>query len=240
MTFEFSPISDNRALSERIISLISDAIIGGELRPGDRLPSERELAQQLRVSRTVVRDAVKTLAGRGLVRVKHGAGIFVAAPEDEPSALLSLRGAGLNDLFEIRKALEVKAAGWAAERHGPHHLQRLHEIVEDARRHADDLEVLSKRDAQFHCAVAEASRNLVLVRVMLMLLDLLEDARRETLSIPGRAELSIEDHERVIQAIEARDTEGARQAMLEHLNSVEESLMDSLESGTVDWGEDAG
>ena len=79
MSIRFDRIPDNRALSERITSQISDAIISGELKPGDRLPPERELAEQFGVSRTVVRDAIKMLSGRGILQVRRGAGI---APGD--------------------------------------------------------------------------------------------------------------------------------------------------------------
>jgi GntR family transcriptional repressor for pyruvate dehydrogenase complex len=228
----FKPVSDNRALSEKIISQISDVLISGALKPGDRLPPERDLAEQFGVSRTAIRDAVKTLSGRGILQVKRGAGIFVATSEEsvmgrlsELASALPLQGAELRDLFEVRKALEVKTAGWAAQRRSGHQVERLRRVVEDAYSHTEDFQVLSERDAQFHVAIAEASQNLVLVRVMLTLLDLLELARRESLSIPGRAKLSLKDHKRIVEAIEARKPEEARQAMLDHLASVESALM---------------
>jgi GntR family transcriptional repressor for pyruvate dehydrogenase complex len=232
----FEPIHDNRALSEKIITQISDALIAGELKPGDRLPPERELAEQFGVSRTVIRDAVKTLAGRGILHVKHGAGIFVATSEENAigrlgalSDILPLQGVHLRDLFEMRKVLEAEGAGWAAGRRNDYHLERLKGILEDAHRNSENLEVLSERDAQFHVAIAEASQNLVLVRVMLTLLDLLAASRRETLSIPGRARRSLEDHERILRGIYDQDPDEALHAMLDHLNSVERSLADLRE-----------
>jgi len=232
----FEPVHDNRALSEKIIAQISDALVAGELKPGDRLPPERELAEQFGVSRTVIRDAVKTLAGRGILHVKHGAGIFVTTSEENAigrlgalSDILPLQGVSLRDLFEIRKVLEAEGAEWAARRRNDYHLKRLRGILEDAYRNSENLEVLSERDAQFHVAIAEASQNLVLVRVMLTLLDLLAQSRRESLSIPGRAELSLKDHERIVEEIEAQRHEGARETMLEHLTSVESAVL--AESG---------
>ena len=228
----FEPVHDNRALSEKIIVQISDALIAGELKRGDRLPPERELAEQFGVSRTVIRDAVKTLAGRGILHVKHGAGIFVATSEENAirrlgalSDILPLQGVGLRDLFEIRKVLETEGADWAARRRNHYHLERLRGILKDAHRNSEDLEVLSDRDAQFHVAIAEASQNLVLVRVMLTLLDLLAQSRRESLSIPGRAKLSLKNHERILEEIEAHRSEEAREAMLEHLTSVESAIL---------------
>ena len=228
MSIVFEPVHDNRALSEKIIAQISDALVSGELKPGDRLPPERELAEQFGVSRTVIRDAVKTLAGRGILHVKHGAGIFVTTSEENAigrlgalSDILPLQGVSLRDLFEIRKVLEAEGAEWAARRRNDYHLKRLRGILEDAYRNSENIEVLSERDAQFHVAIAEASQNLVLVRVMLILLDLLAQSRRESLSIPGRAKLSLKDYERIVEEIEAQRHEGARETMLEHLTSVE-------------------
>ena len=236
----FEPIPDNRALSEKIISQISDAIIGGQLGAGDRLPPERELAGQFGVSRTVIRDAVKTLAGRGILQVRRGAGIFVATGEENIvfhlstlSSVLPAQGAGLRDLFDVRRVLEAQGAEWAARKRSDHHVERLRKILDDAYSHPEDSQVLSEKDAQFHVAIAEASRNLVLVRVMLTLLDLLATARRETLNIPGRARRSLEEHERVLEEIEARNPDGARWAMLGHLRSVETAIL-------PDAGEDNG
>ena len=224
-------VPESAALSERVIARISDAIVSGELTPGDRLPPERELAGQFGVSRTVVRDAIKTLSGRGILRVKRGAGNFVADPQEGapagPGAFaegLSLGGEGFGDLFEVRKVLEAQAAQWAARRRSDHHVGRLRGIVEEAYGHADDPDVLNETDARFHVAVAEASQNLVLVRVMFTLLDLLATIRRETLDIAGRARLSLDEHERIIEEIEARDPEAAREAMLAHLISVESAI----------------
>lgn len=196
------------------------------------MPPERELAEQFGVSRTVIRDAVKTLAGRGILHVKHGAGIFVATSEENMigrlgalSDILPVQGAGLRDLFEVRKVLEAEGAEWAARGRNAYHLERLRGILDDAYRHSDDPEVLSERDAQFHVAIAEASQNLVLVRVMLTLLDLLAQSRRESLSITGRAQLSLKDHERIVEAIEAQRPAEAREAMLRHLTSVESAIL---------------
>lgn len=221
----FKPIFEERSsMSERIISQIMDAIVKGEVKPGERLPTERDLASQFQVSRTVVRDAIKTLAGRNILHVKHGKGIFVAniQPMDiESFSQGNWQDAAVQDLFEIRKVLETEAAAWAANRHQPHHLERLEWIIQDAKLHSDQPEVLDERDAQFHMAVAEASCNLVIVKIMISLLDLLAKSRQGSYSIPGRSLKSLQDHELIIEAIKQQDSELARQRMLEHLEGVE-------------------
>ena len=231
MSLSFESVSDSQALSEKIVAQITDAIVKGELKPDDRMPTERDLAVQFNVSRTVIRDSVKILTGRGMLRVKHGSGIFVATAEEAApgalnaySSLLSVGGPTLRDLFEVRKVLETQSARWAATRAKKEHLKRLAEILDDAFGHANASEILNNRDAQFHVALAESSGNLVLVRTMLALLDLLAASRQETLSIPGRAQRSLEEHARILACVRERDAEGAQQAMLEHLDSVEHSL----------------
>ena len=235
----FNPVHDNEALSEKIISQITDAVVRGELKPADRLPPERDLAVQFAVSRTVVRDAIKTLAGRGLLQVRHGSGIFVATAEESMagcmeilSDTLVLQGTGLQDLFDVRKTLEVRAAELAAKLRTTNQLERLRAVVEDAQSQLDEPRALSERDAQFHVAIAEASQNLVLVRVMLTLLDLLTKSRLESLSIQGQAERALMDHERIIEAIEAKDPAEAKQAMLNHLNQVENAILSQRQDET--------
>lgn len=227
----FTPVHDNEALSEKIIFQITDAVVRGDLKPGDKLATERDLAEQFGVSRTVVRDAIKTLAGRGLLQVRHGSGIFVATAEesvagslDVLSNTLVLQDTGLRDLFDVRKTLEARSAELAAELRTTEHVERLRGLVKDATQHLDDPKVLSERDAQFHVAIAEASQNLVLVRVMLTMLDLLTKSRMESLGIPGQAKRALADHDRIIQAIESGKPSEARQAMLDHLNQVESAI----------------
>ncbi|MHB1628688.1 MAG: FadR/GntR family transcriptional regulator [Bacilli bacterium] len=223
----FEPISDNIALSEKIIFQITDAIVKGELKPGGRLPTERELAEEFKVSRTAIRDAIKVLYGRGLVDVKHGVGIFIADQSNklyDTAAAIVSAPSGLGELFEVRKVLESQAACWAAQRADASHLNRLRGIVAQAKEGASDLEFLSEKDGQFHVAVAEASNNLVLVRIMWTILGLLTSAREASLQIPGRPLESLSQHERIIQAITDRDADAAREAMLTHLDSVESSV----------------
>jgi len=221
------------ALSQKIVSRITDAIVRGELKPGDKLPSERELAAQFQVSRTAIRDAIKILSGRGVLRVRHGAGIFVeeSSCKIEDTLMLStlfseanLNSVHTRDLFEIRKTLETQAAEWAANRAEAVHLKRLRTILNEARKNKDDLSLLSEHDARFHVAIAEASQNLLLVKIMWGLLDALSESRKQSLKIPNRALVSLREHEFIVKAIEIHDPIQAREAMFNHLTSVESSI----------------
>jgi len=222
----FRPVSDNMALSQKIIAQISDAIAQGELHPGDRIPPERELAEQFGVSRTALRDAIKILSGGGVLEVRHGVGIFVStAPA--PSEDVAWRGANLTDLFEIRQVLETQAAAWAAERGSEEYVARLTSIIEDAKLHTDDLAILATRDAQFHMAMAEAGQNLLLVKVMWNLLDALAAGREASLAIPNRPLASLKEHEEIVAAITTQNVELARLCMRNHLQSVKQAIVTS-------------
>ncbi|RIV21979.1 FadR family transcriptional regulator [Alicyclobacillaceae bacterium I2511] len=222
----FEPISDNMALSQKIVSQISDAIISGRLNSGDRLPTERALAKEFQVSRTAIRDAIKILSGRGLLDVRHGVGIFVAHHSENGGEIVwNFTDEKLRDVFEIRKALETEAAYLAAIRRDDAHLSRLRDVLWNAKQHQDSLTVLNERDAQFHVAIAEASQNYLLVRVMWTLLDVLTDSRQASLNIPHRAQASLGEHEAIFDAIARQDPETARLAMLAHLESVERSVI---------------
>jgi GntR family transcriptional regulator, transcriptional repressor for pyruvate dehydrogenase complex len=233
----FEPISDNVALSKKIVAQITDAIVRGELRTGSRLPPERDLAVQFQVSRTAIRDAVKILSGKGVLMVKHGVGIFVAPGAKAASGATSsswvqawgVYDGNIRDLFEIRKTLETQAAYLAAERADEGNIHRLALILRDAQSHGGDLQVLNDRDAQFHVAIAEASQNLMLVQVMWTLLDVLAEGRQESLRIPNRPQASLEEHEEIYQAIAMHHADRAKAAMFNHLGSVEEAIVNRKE-----------
>lgn len=125
-TFGF--VSDRIPIGQKLAAQISEEIAKGKFKPGDRLPTERELALQLGVSRTVIRDAIKLLAGQGILKVTHGSGIYVANEDRVTSQianLLTIRQGSLRELFEVRKLIEVEAAGWAAERSQPQNLEKI-------------------------------------------------------------------------------------------------------------------
>lgn len=223
----FKPVHDSRSHSDKIIEQIVDALLRGDLKPGDRMPTERDLAARFSVSRTAVRDAVKILAGRGVVDVRHGSGIYIAA--DEATVLerldqVNLHDALLTDLFVVRKVLETKIASLAADRRTERQVQRLRDNIAEARSQAHDVAAVSQLDAEFHLTLARASRNLVFIKLMLTVLDLLSRSREQTLSVEGRIARSLAEHEHIVAAVADMQSERAGTAMLEHLDSVEASI----------------
>jgi GntR family transcriptional repressor for pyruvate dehydrogenase complex len=227
----FQRIGRTDTLRHEVTEYIKKLIEEGKIKPGDRLPTEREMAEQFGVSRTVVRDAVKTLTGIGILEVKHGVGIFAATPDSrfiarQLSGLVSNENDTIKNLFEVRMLLETAAAGWAAERHTEEDLELLLQNIQshEASVNVNSINSLGEQDRKFHVLVAKSTRNPVIIRLMKSILDLLEVSNRKTLTIEGRAQQSVEEHKDIFRAIEKRNVDEAQNAMKKHLYSVIDSL----------------
>jgi GntR family transcriptional repressor for pyruvate dehydrogenase complex len=231
------PVGPGGHLYQRIVAQIERLIESNRLRPGDRLPPERELAALLRVSRPSLREAVKTLEAQGRLAVRHGQGVFVREPDlgaDEFRAALASREVGLRELFAMREVLEVPAAGWAAESAGERDLSELAEALQAldraARASPPDYERCRQLDSAFHMRIAEAAGNRFLAQTMEVLQEMLAQSMETTLSIPGRLARSRRDHAAIYQAIVSGDSGAARQAMRRHLKQVAAAALARLEA----------
>lgn len=239
----FQPIQEtSRSLEGRIVERLRNLVESGELAPGDRLPPERELAVQLGVSRTVLREALATLATLGLVEARHGRGVFIVGGSLQATAqrlTLALtaenadpqasQAARIRELFEIRRVLEGSAAEWAAQRANEEQLAELQAVLAQERelRTAPNPEttLISELDGRLHALIAASTANRLLVLLMATLLDELSLARTKSLSLPERLERSLGQHERIVSAIVARNPDQARASMLEHINDVEQAIL---------------
>ena len=220
------------ALKERVIRQLTRFIEEGVLKPGDQLPSERELSEELRVSRGTVREAVQFLGALGLVEVRHGSGTFVRLGTD-PSALRdewrdwTIRHAErIHDLLELRKALEPFAAELAAQRAGDEALAAMEDALEEMQPALDlpDVAGLIQADLAFHHALCAASGNAALSEFADTLGQQLVRERATIWNLPGRPARSLVEHRAIYDAVRTRDPARARLAALEHLSSVEEDL----------------
>jgi GntR family transcriptional repressor for pyruvate dehydrogenase complex len=250
----FQPINDaQHSLDGRIVTYIRELVERGELVPGDRLPPERELATQLGVSRTALREALHTLAAQGLVDLQHGRGVFITAGSAQAAAQRLSQSLGtddsparLHDLFEIRRTLEGAAAEWATQRATDSQITELRALLAKAAPICDtepiDATQAGVFDARFHALVAASTGNRTLMHLMAALVDELTAARSKSLAIPGRARRSFYQHIAVVDAIEARDPVAARARMLKHLNDVEQSIlsMEQFKSQSTPYGTDHG
>jgi GntR family transcriptional repressor for pyruvate dehydrogenase complex len=226
-------------LADKVAGLLKKAILGGQLRPGDRLPPERLLGERFGVSRTVVREAIRSLAAKGLVEVRSGSGTVVATVDGDSVTevmQLYLRGASLDHdaIDEVRVMVEVDVAGLAAERAGESDLDDLRDILLAMAATARDRHRCAVHDAEFHRSVARATHNALLVVVMEAIAESAPAVREGTLSLPGRVAKAIAAHRRILERIEARDPTGAREAMREHLVESREAWERFLRLNHVD------
>jgi len=208
-------------LADKVADLLKTAILSGRLQPGDRLPPERVLGDRFGVSRTVIREAIRSLTAKGLVEVRSGSGTVVARVGAEAvveTMHLYLQGAGVeyDAIDEVRSMLEVQMAGVAALRATDEDLHDLHVVLATMAATADP-EGCAMHDAEFHRGVARATHN----PIYLVLLDSIGEpvmtARLGTLNTQDRPSAAVRAHERILDRIAARDAEGARDAMRAHL-----------------------
>ncbi len=216
-------------LSDTIAEQLLEAIVAGRFREGDILPSERELGDQFGVSRTVIREAIRALATRGVVEVQSGRGVRVIAMDTasvtEAMSLL-LRGESTIDfgkVHEIRMMLETHVAALAAERSTDAEIAQLETLMDRWVAAGDDVAAASQLDVDFHRAIATSAHN----ELYLVLLDSIAGAllenRRATLALEHSHAKVLGEHRAVVNAIAAHDPEAARAAMRTHLNGVEEA-----------------
>ncbi|CEP68510.1 Transcription regulator HTH, GntR [Moorella glycerini] len=222
-----------KKIYEEIVQQIKDLIGEGNLKPGDRLPSERELSERLAVSRASVREALSALAAMGVIDIRPGEGTFVrnirngAIVEPLAMALLLDRQAAM-ELLEARQALEGEAAHLAARRAGPEDLEKMAEILKEMERDLRKGTLGEEADLRFHLAIAEAARNSVLARLMhtvsYTMRQALRTSRQRLYTTTGNLELLFEQHQRIYEAIKAHNPRAARRAICEHLRFVEREL----------------
>jgi GntR family transcriptional repressor for pyruvate dehydrogenase complex len=217
-------------LYEEVVGQLHQLIDDGKLKAGDRLPSERELAETFRVSRSSVREAIKTLENAGMVMSRPGSGTFITAVNVEaiisPLASLLSRGKdALIDLFEMRCLVEPSIAALAAERATPADILRLKEIYTQQEQQIQRDTSAVDSDAAFHLTIGQATHNAALQRLVAAIVEILKPIREQSLQTPGRAHKSLASHREILVAIERHDPELARQAMQRHIQAVEQNVL---------------
>jgi GntR family transcriptional repressor for pyruvate dehydrogenase complex len=218
------PAADDESLAtERVVLHLEQLIIKGDLKPGDRLPAERELARQVGVSRPSVRAGLRSLAALGVVESRHGAGTFITAGPPRLSSgplslMAALHGFTRDEMFEARRVLEVGAAGLAAEHANGDGLAMMSEEITGMFASLDDPQAFLVHDVRFHRAVAAASGNPVLAALVDMVSALVYERRRRTVERARDLKESAEMHRRIYTAVRDKDAERARREMSAHLD----------------------
>lgn len=227
-------LKTDSVVSVEAAQAVTSAIAAGRLRPGDKLPPERELSAILGISRASLRDALKMLSGMGVVQIRRSDGVFVLGLQEPSIAArkednLLLQRGSTADLFELREVLETQAAGWAAVRANAGDLDEMCALHAELQSKAQKglLTPLEARrfDSKLHRLIARSTGNSVLLQVMDNLRDLLDESRDHTTVVPGRMTMSIEEIGRVVDAIRQRNPARAQQEMFTHLKMGEQANM---------------
>ncbi|WP_229680412.1 FadR/GntR family transcriptional regulator [Marinobacterium zhoushanense] len=216
-----------RKLAQTLVAEISRQIAEGELKPGEKLPTETAIMEQHGVSRTVVREALQRLQVSGLVETRHGVGTFILESSTDVGQFLKVSIDSVRDtiaILEFRLGLEVEAVGLAAERRSPEQMARLRETV-DALKHYESeglAEQAGKEDSRFHILIAEATGNRYYVDVMNHVRNSIGPLVSVHRTDPERLN---HEHEEICAAIERQDSYSARAAMRLHLVNSKERLL---------------
>ena len=219
-------------LYQEITEQIQMLIEGGQLKHGDQLPPERRLAEIFQVSRHSVREAIRTLEEKNVLKSRMGSGTYIIM-EDEPMIVDFLAQAihkeknKLAEIFQFRRMIEPQIAALAAQQVSESDVSELLDLLERQKRTGTDFRTAIELDQAFHLTLARAAKNGILLKVVERLNDILSESRVQISQAQGRLKRSVAGHARIIQAVAGGDSEKAAKAMEEHLKQVEEYALGS-------------
>jgi GntR family transcriptional repressor for pyruvate dehydrogenase complex len=217
-----------KKIYEQVAETIYEKISTGKLKPGDKLDSVQQLAVNLEVGQAAIREALASLRTMGLIEIKHGEGTFVRQLEPGQMTIplsILLKGEAIENLFELRKIIEVGAASSAAKKRKEPHLQKMEAALKKMETKCGNAEFDETADFEFHLAIAEASGNPLLLGIMDQVSGLLREMIKET-SIRFSAKgydpkAYYYEHILIYEAICVQNEEKARESVLLHLENVE-------------------
>ena len=229
-----SPSSPPKRLYQDIGQRLRDRIVSGEFYIGDRFPPEREIAEQMGVSRTVIREALIMLELQGLVEVKKGSGVYVTnCPNEQEEQVYksSSDDVGPFEMLQARQLLESSLVELTATQITKSDISRLHEALDMERQHLESNCLDYDGDELFHSIIAEASQNSVLAD---MVKELWVRRQQSSMWLQLHARISNQDyrqrwlidHEKILAALQRRDSSAAKEAMWQHLENVKQTLLE--------------
>ena len=219
-------------LHEQIVEQVQLLIEKGRLKLGDQLPPERELAGIFKVSRHTVREAIRILEQKKILKSRPGSGTYIIL-EDESSVVEFLSKAifkeknTIAEIFQFRELLEPQIAGLAAQNATPKDILALEDILERQQIELGNTIVSKELDEKFHHALAKATGNSVLLQVSELLGHILLQSRHEHSQSPYRNKLSIKGHEKILDAIKTEDSKAANELMAGHLHAIRKLVIPS-------------
>ena len=227
----FTPIK-NTKVYEQVIEQIEGMITNGVLKKGDRLPSERELVEQLGVSRASIREALRSLEIIGLIESKQGEGNFIRENLDntlfEPlSIMFMLNDCKVEEIFELRKVIEIETAALAARKITDEEINELQMLVDNMKTSEDEDERV-KDDAKFHYTIAKASRNFLILSILNTVSSLMDsfikDARKNIINNQLKDSIDNE-HEEILNALKSHNPNKASESMRKHMDLINKNLV---------------
>jgi GntR family transcriptional repressor for pyruvate dehydrogenase complex len=226
---EFQVVRKTRRY-QQVAEQIHQLIVNGVLQPGDRLPPERDLAAKFGVSRSSIRDALRTLEAMGIAESHHGTGTVVRELSVDSLAvplasLLVRKGHLVAELLDVRWMIEPALASRAAANATKEEIQRLDDILQRQRDKMRRGEETIEEDSEFHYVIALAAGNSVVLKILDVLMDLLRESRARSLQVPGRREHSYAGHLRILRAIKRGDATAAASAARQHLKEIKKIVM---------------
>ncbi|MDD2587021.1 MAG: FadR/GntR family transcriptional regulator [Syntrophomonadaceae bacterium] len=231
----FQPIVTKK-IYEEILEQIKNMISSGEVKPGEKLPSEREMSESMGVSRASVREALTALETLGILDIRPGEGTYVKQTNIletiEPLALvLAVERSPGAQMMEVRRVLETESAALAAMRATDDNLTRIGQNLNDMK-NAESVQLAVEYDLKFHFSIAEATQNTILLRIMNTVADLMHHTfrndREKLYAYPPKGSQIIAEHEAIFAAIKNRDPQQARSKMLKHINNIEAGIEKSF------------
>jgi GntR family transcriptional repressor for pyruvate dehydrogenase complex len=215
-------------VSDEIVNQIKSQISEGMLKPGDRLPPERDLVKEFGVSRPSLREALNSLVATGFLEVK-GKRTFIKSVTSESmqnplSLLIKTDTKKIFDLIEVRKAMEVWGAFLAAQRATEEDISQLENIMEEMRKAFEAGRSWEKQDADFHLGIAQATHNTIQTHMMSTIYDLLKESVERVFKDRSKVKKLFDHHYRIFNAIKNHSPDKARERTLEHLNYVESEV----------------
>lgn len=220
-TFKKNSDNDTAGLRRRVFAIIEEAVLNGNYAPGESL-TESRLAGELGVSRTPIREALTQLEHEGLVQLVPNKGAVVTGISQKD----------IQDIYTIRMMIEGLAARWAAENIGDEELRELQEAIdlEEFYTSKGDIGRLMSLDSNFHQILYRASKSRPLQYMLHTFHHYIQRARSQSIAAPGRAQLALEEHKAILQAIRERDGDRAERITVEHIRKASMNLLKTMEA----------
>ncbi len=235
MIVKYKPIGPQKKLYKNIVSQVREMIISGTLKKGDRLPSERDLANQFGVSRTAVREAIKSLSEIGLVDIMVGRGTFVANNTadrivESVNLLLNVEQVKMEDLHYARNVLEMPIARLAARNCTDENIKQLSNLLDQMESNQKHTIKFIDADTEFHVELARATGNSAFVVLIQAIIQILKRERTYSLNFQDQTTVALEHHKEILELVKQKDEKGAEKAMQSHLDDVQHVLI-SIKDG---------